>query len=401
MEEISGTHLQRKRFINYWEENDFKNIKPISIIPPTDWQSTLFVNSGLIGYVKIVKEKKRLSQSLTTCQPCIKVGSNKFSLDKMMFRDGYFSFFEQLSCGGGENISIEWFIKKVWNYLLLIANLPLDKIYIGVNPFSPEIKDYWEKSGVPNKNIIFPDPKAFILNLPMENIQGSYSPFYYDRGANHPLACKRNNCNINCDCGRFLELGDIGVIFLENTRIIDHGIGLERITSIQNGLLKVTDIREFSVIVSLLENKFQMTSPHFLTIADHLRSSIILLSLKLNPGNKKKEYALRNLIRRIFWLVSRIYGFDKGKIQDIYIQAAIELNNFSPYLEIDQEIVTSEINKEILRYEKLLKNGRRILKKYFREYKSISQFSEKELKFLYETHGLPKEIIKILLMENQ
>ena len=123
----------RNEFIKYWISNGFVWVKPTSIIPSEYWVDTLFVNSGLIRYLEIVEREGYLYQSLTTCQPCIKLGSGKFSLDDMVLKDGYFTFFEQLTCGGGEDVPIAEFIKYIWVYLESIAGLPKDKIYVGVH----------------------------------------------------------------------------------------------------------------------------------------------------------------------------------------------------------------------------------------------------------------------------
>ena len=400
MKEILDKQSIKNKFINFWQQNNFQKEERISVIPPEDWTSTLFINSGLIRYIELAEKTGILNPALTLCQPCIKIGSGEFSLDEMMLRDGYFTFFEQLTCGADADIvPMEWFVKKVWDYLILTAKLPPDKIHIGVHSSQNVMADHWIKAGLPRQNIIFPDSAAFVLNLPEKNIQGTYSPFYFDRGINHPLSCQKNDCDINCDCGRFLELGDTGSISIGNKKIIDHGIGLERITSVQSGLTYVTDIPEFSVLISSLQKELGTTYPHLTILADHLRSIVILLSSGLKPSNKKQGYILRNLIRRTLWLAFGSAALDKEKTSCIYTQAIAEMDRFYPYFTISNEI-TSEIDKEVKKYSNLIIQGKNILRRHLQKNSSRSLL-EKDLAFFYETHGLPKELTKILWKELQ
>ena len=400
MKEILDKQSIKNKFINFWQQNNFQKEERVSVIPPEDWTSTLFINSGLIRYIELAEKTGILNPALTSCQPCIKIGSGEFSLDEMMLRDGYFTFFEQLTCGADADIvPMEWFVKKVRDYLILTAKLPPDKIHIGVHSSQNVMADHWIKAGLPRQNIIFPDSAAFVLNLPEKNIQGTYSPFYFDRGINHPLSCQKNDCDINCDCGRFLELGDTGSISIGNKKIIDHGIGLERITSIQMKLTYVTDIPEFSVLISLLRKELGPTHPHLTILTDHLRSTIVLLSSGLKPGNKRKEYVLRNLIRRTFWFAFGNTSLNKERIAHIYARTITEMNRFYPYLMTGKDI-TSEIDKEVKKYNDLITRGRNVLRRHLQKNNSQS-LSKKDLAFFYETHGLPEELTKILWKELQ
>lgn len=403
MGKILNRQSVKNKFISFWQQKNFQKEERFSVIPPENWTSTLFVNSGLIRYIELVEKNGILNPALTSCQPCVKIGSGKFSLDEMLSRDGYFTFFEQLTCGAdADAIPMEWFVKNVWNYLTSVAYLPPDKIYAGFHSSQKVMMNNWIKAGLPKQNIIFPDNNVFVLNLPEKNIHGIYSPLYFDRGIDHPFSCQKNNCHINCDCGRFLELGDTGLISIGNKKIIDHGIGLERMISIQTGLIRVTDIPEFTILISILEKELKPTHPHLIILADHLRSTVILLSSNLKPGNKKREYVLRNLIRRTLWLAFGNTAFDKEKIARIYGQISAEMNKFYPYLIINKQIAAEidEIEKETKKYSDILILGKKAIKKYLGKTNHRTPSAE-DLIFFYKTHGIPKELTKTFWKEFQ
>ena len=392
----------RNEFIKYWISNGFVWVKPTSIIPSEYWVDTLFVNSGLIRYLEIVEREGYLYQSLTTCQPCIKLGSGKFSLDDMVLKDGYFTFFEQLTCGGGEDVPIAEFIKYIWVYLESIAGLPKDKIYVGVHSSQSEVMKSWIDAGISSKNIIFPDEEAFELDLQSGRIYGVYSPFYYDRGETHPLACKTAECNINCSCGRFLELGDVGIVYKGKARIIDHGIGLERITAIARNLEKVNDIEVFQEIASILRKEIgdkEELPVILMMVVDYIRSAVILLLSGIKPGNKGRAYVLRAILRKTFLLFSKMKVLDCERIRSIILDSSKIIKNSPLFSEVDQETITRELKDELQKYEELIMRGRKVIRKFLQKRRKNESLDEEEMRFLYETYGLPAEIVSDLLKD--
>ena len=75
------------------------------------------------------------------------------------------------------------------------------------------------------------------------------------------------------------------------------------------------------------------------------------------------------------------------------------MNRFYPYLMTGKDI-TSEIDKEVKKYNDLITRGRNVLRRHLQKNNSQS-LSKKDLAFFYETHGLPEELTKILWKELQ
>jgi len=388
----------RQDFIEFWQRHGFEQIAPLPVIPPKEWTNTFFVNSGLIRYIEMARTGDLISRSVVVCQPCIKLGTGILSLEKMTARDGYFTFFEQLSCGGGTAIPIPWFIERTWEYLTEIDGLSPKKIYLGIHPSQPEVAGHWIRAGAKPVNICFHDQKAITLFLQNGAIQGIYnSSLYFDRGIDHDLACKKMGCDINCSCERFLKIGDMGIIRVGATSFIDHGIGLERILAAKQNLHRITDIKQFSEILSILIKSTPETNgPPLLLLADHLRSTIILLNSGLKPGNKEREYMLRKLVRRTFRLFSKSNSLQVEKIISIYRQISSKWSEYIPYLEISEETIIAEISAELQRYQILLTKGKKILEKFFKK-RGTNHLSGEDTNFLYDTYGLPPEIVNELI----
>ena len=393
---MSNMLLDRKiieKFLIYWEKNGFQRSNSATIIPFSNWKHTLFVNSGLINHLSLIDRFGSLISSVCLCQPCIKAGTSYFSLENMVLKDGYFTFFEQLSCGGNQEIPVSWFIEKIWSYLVETMGLSAKKIFIGIPDSYSDFVQNWIQTGVPMGNILCPDPQAFKFELKGGQVSGSYNSIYYDRKDSCGFVCEENICDINCSCGRFLEIGDVGIIYSGKERIIDHGIGLERLLSVVQKLSKVTDIEEIQVILTILRGVGIREECQLSIIADHLRTVLMILSLGIKPGNKGRGYVARLLLRRVFWKAYKSGFSTKFANGDIY-------RNILPILEkrlsekvlSDKEVI-SEIKKEYIKFKILVERGSDIIKKMKRK---TSVFSDSSAEFIYKTYGLPREIAENL-----
>jgi alanyl-tRNA synthetase len=161
-------------------------------------------------------------------------------------------------------------------------------------------KNWWSRSGTPDK-------------MPEGEPGGPDSEVFYE--FTHIEHDKKfgEHCHPNCDCGRFLEIGNS--VFMEYKRTakgfeklpqrnVDFGGGLERITAASENTSDVFTIDIFEHIIKELENRSgkKYSDPahtaSFRVIADHLRSSVFLIGDGVTPGNTEQNYFVRRLIRR-------------------------------------------------------------------------------------------------------
>ena len=82
---------------------------------------------------------------------------------------------------------------------------------------------------------------------------------------------------------------------------VDTGMGLERITAV---LQKTSDNYKTDIFNNIIEsiaetlNEKNLLNPSLRVIADHLRSSVFLISDGVNPSNEGRGYVLRRIMRR-------------------------------------------------------------------------------------------------------
>jgi len=168
------------------------------------------------------------------------------------------------------------------------------------------------------------------------------------------------------------------------TKGIDTGMGLERLAMIAQGRKNIFETDLFSPLMDALPAEMETRIKRI--ISDHARGMAFLISDGVRPANKGAGYILRRLIRRAV-----VYQFLEEKphtfLEDILKITVQNYRGFYP--ELDEAIVLSVYSEESAKFMNTVQNGLRELKR-LESIDAISAFK------LYESWGLPYEIIKEL-----
>lgn len=223
------------------------------------------------------------------------------------------------------------------------------------------------------------------------------------------------HCHPNCDCGRFMELGNN--VFMSYKKVadgvfepltkpnIDHGSGLERIAAAAQNNPDVFKISIMWPIIDKLQElsgkKYESHTESMRVIADHLRAATFLAVDGCVPSNKEQGYVMRRLVRRAIR-----YSFDLG-IEQNFLEALVPViadlyvNDFPEIAEQREQIIAVLVKEE--------KAFRQTLRKGINEFKknivlqvddSVIGVSSSEaglvtgdkLFTLYDTYGFPVEL---------
>lgn len=161
------------------------------------------------------------------------------------------------------------------------------------------------------------------------------------------------------------------------TRGVDTGMGLERLTAALNGATDVYQTDLLKPIIDLLPADLDERKRK--VAADHARAIVFLINDGVRPSNKEAGYILRRLIRRIIVLANRV------DFKEIFNQITDFYKDYYPNLSGDAAY--SVYNEEQKKFEKTLKRGLKELEK-MKMVDAAAAFG------LYETFGLPFEVIK-------
>jgi len=177
--------------------------------------------------------------------------------------------------------------------------------------------------------------------------------------------------------------------------IVDTGYGLERISWITQGTETVYDC-VFPKVVEWIKkhskNKNDMI--YIYSLADHSKCLSFMIGDGVVPSNVKAGYLARLIIRRSLRFIDKI-KFDK-KLEDIVELQLDLLEKDFPSLKKNKNQILEIIDIESKRYFDTLSKGKNLVKRILKEKKTIK---EKELITLYDTHGMPPEIVKKIAFE--
>ncbi|MFQ5452241.1 MAG: alanine--tRNA ligase-related protein, partial [Candidatus Paceibacterota bacterium] len=321
----------RKKFNSYWQSKGHKHVDPAPLVLNDD-KTTLFTSSGMQPLVEYLSGKKHpKGNKLYNIQPCFRavdineVGDNRHT-----------TFFEMMG-----NWSLGDYFKKeqlewMWKFFTEELNLAKHKLYVtvfeGEHGIGPDDESYaiWKKLGVSKDRIFFygadknwwsrtgtPD------QMPAGEIGGPDSEVFYQFDKEHDPAFGKT-CHPNCDCGRFLEIGNsVFIQYRKNSerkleemkqKSVDYGGGLDRILAAVNNEPDVFKTDLFAEIITTTESvtgkkyKSKYDKADMRIIVDHLKGAAMMLAEGVNPSNKKQGYVARRLLRRV---AVKLYDLEK------------------------------------------------------------------------------------------
>lgn len=166
---------------------------------------------------------------------------------------------------------------------------------------------------------------------------------------------------------------------------VDTGMGFERLVAVLAGVDDVFETDVFQPLVSKIrELAANLDIPAVRVLADHLRASTFLIADSVRPSNKEAGYILRRLLRRIL-----AYRVKYDIHADLFPEAAeIVKNKFGKiYPELnDSKKILEVLEEEQQRFQEAIGRGMKEIEKY-------PAIGGKEAFYLYETFGLPFELI--------
>lgn len=259
-------------------------------------------------------------------------------------------------------------------------------------------KNWWSRAGVPD-------------NMPSGEPGGPDSEVFYDFGTPHNKKFGEN-CHPNCDCGRFMEIGnsvfmqyqkqDDGTFKELPQKNVDFGGGFERFAAAVNNDSDVFTSDLYAGIIKVIENSTNKlysnpeTTAAMRVIADHLKAAVFLIQDNVIPSNKEQGYVLRRLLRRA---AVKMYMLQNGELNIIAFKEItravlsceenINDNSFTPN-HTDQ--IFSVIKDELEKFTKTLGKGIKEMEKNLDRLDTVT-FD------LFQTHGFPFEIIEELAKE--
>ncbi len=427
-----NAHEIRQKYLEFFKAHGHVIVPSSPLVPEND-PSTLFTGSGMQPMVPYLlgethPQGKRLvdSQKCFRSQDIEEVGDNRHT-----------TFFEMLGNWSlGDYFKTEQ-IAWMFEFLTKVVGLDPKRLYVTVfqgndaigiprddesiklwqEQFAtvgidaqvgeriflyPEKKNWWSRAGTPDK-------------MPVGEPGGPDSEMFWDFGAdlklheNSPFAAEA--CHVNCDCGRYMEIGNNVFMQYKKTadgfeqlpqKNVDFGGGLERIAAAAIGSSDMFMIELFTGARQALE---VVTGKAYVSdsadayamrvILDHLRGATFLITDGILPSNKDQGYFVRRLIRRSVRFAHKLGVKENfcAKIAEAYIET---YKDVYPELHDRRDVVLAEFVREEEKFRASLEKGLREFEKIFATNSAVSGVDAFNL---YQSYGFPWELTEELARE--
>jgi alanyl-tRNA synthetase len=419
----------RQKYLEFFKRQGHAEIPAAPLVPPND-PTTLFTSSGMQQLVPNLKgEPHSMGTRLVDSQPCFRsedideVGDNRhttffemlgnWSLGDYFKSEQLHWVFEFLTkeigldpdrlfvtvFEGNEIVPKDTESIKIWHELFHLSK-PDGKIFS-----YPAKKNWWSRAGVPE-------------NMPVGEVGGPDSEIFYDFGEELKIhqqsLYKDQHCHVNCDCGRYLEIGnsvftqyvktESGFVPLPKQNV-DFGGGLERITAASQNTPDVFTTELFAPIIKVVESitgksyQESVNQPPLRVIADHLKAATFLIAGGVVPGNKMQGYYLRRLLRRAMVKMQRLHGEISQAVDPAVYEKVVEsvIKTYTPiYFNHHSDVATiySCIKDECQRFSQSLRRGLKII------HETTEASIDGKFAFdLFQSYGFPLEITQELVIE--
>ncbi|MEF8878943.1 MAG: alanine--tRNA ligase [Candidatus Thermoplasmatota archaeon] len=177
-------------------------------------------------------------------------------------------------------------------------------------------------------------------------------------------------------------------------QIVDTGYGLERIAWITQGTKTVYET-VFPDVIKWIEGKTDDGDKSLIyALADHSKCLAFMLGDGIVPSNAKAGYLSRLIIRRSLRFLEKLkVDFSLKDLVDLQLNV---LKKDFPSLMSNHDQVMEILDLETERYQETLSKGKNLVKRIIKEETSIDT---DQLINLYDTHGMPPEIVKNIAEE--
>jgi len=398
---ISSVQL-RQKYLDFFRSKNHAIIPSAPLVPEND-ASVLFNTAGMQPLVPyLLGEKHPMGTRLADVQKCVRTGDIDDVGD-----DTHHTFFEMLGNWSLGNYFKRGSIEMSWEFLTSLDWLGLDPKMLSVTVFEgdenaprdEESADIWVSLGVPRERIAY---------LPAEDNWWAAGPtgpcgpdteIFYWVGEGEPQGNKGTHSKQWMEIWNnvFMQFNKKADGTLESlpAQNVDTGMGLERTLAVINGKKTTYDTDFFINTLEHIkrivgENNYNERGARI--IADHLRTAVHMIADGVKPSNTDRGYVLRRLIRRAIREAHKM-GHEDACLAQVARDFIHIYQDVYESVKNNETVIIDEISREEAQFQKTIKNG-------LRELSKIESIDGRQAFHLFETYGLPIEMIREEIVGN-
>ncbi|MDR3346718.1 MAG: alanine--tRNA ligase [Campylobacteraceae bacterium] len=397
----------RAEFLKFFEGKGHKAVSSSPLVP--DDETLLFTNAGMVPFKSIFTGKISAPKPprATSCQTCIRAGGKHNDLDNVGYTARHHTFFEMLG-----NFSFGDYFKKeaisyAWEFVTEVLKLPKDKLWVTVHESDDEAEQIWSEHIAKERILRFGDKDNF-WQMGDTGPCGPCSEIFVDQGEEH---FNTSEDYMGGDGDRFLEIWNL--VFMQYERdkegkltplpkpSIDTGMGLERVTAIQEGKF---NNYESSLFMPIIEAVARLCGKPYVSekgasyrvIADHIRSVAFLLAQGVNFDREGRGYVLRRILRRAV-RHGYLLGFREPFMYKLIEPLVKLMGGHYAYLAQKKEVIEQQISLEEERFFVTIASGLELFEDELQ--KTTKEFSADVAFKLYDTFGFPLDLTQDMLRD--
>ncbi|MDX6381196.1 MAG: alanyl-tRNA synthetase [Rubrobacteraceae bacterium] len=415
------SHDIRERFLDFFEKRGHRRYPSSSLVPHND-PTVLLTTAGMQQFIAyFTGQEKPPTPRATSVQKCFR------TVDLEEVGDStHLTFFEMLG-----NFSFGDYFKKeaiewAWEFLTQELKLPPERLWITIfegdedAPEDLEAKEHWMRVGVPEEHI-FGLPKSENWWGPPGDTGpcGPCSEVYYDYGEE----LSKGDLSVDPKYGpggeegdpRFIEIWNLVFNQYEQHKDgsltplarpgIDTGMGLERTAAVVQNVRSVYETDLYTPIFERIREESgvelgssEETDRALYIVADHARAMAFLIADGVRPGNQRREYILRRIIRRATLQAYSRLGMGAEGLAGLAEVVVDHMGDFYKELKEAREDIRRVVTAEAERFIEIYDSGMGLLEAEIRRLAG-GHFPGDVAFTLHDTYGFPVEVTREVLAQ--
>ena len=367
----------RRRFVDFFAQREHAVVPSASLVPAGD-QTLLFTNSGMVQFKDVLTgAETRSYKRAVDYQRVLRVSGKHNDFEEVGRTTRHHTLFEMLgNWSFGDYFkreAIEWAIEL----LTQGYRIPFERLGATTYKDDAESRRYWRDIGMPEERMAVwgdvdkGDDHNF-WRMADTGPCGPCSEIHYDRGAQFSEGphCIPDHSET---CPRWLEIWNL--VFMEfdqqpeGPRVplpfksVDTGMGLERLTSVVQGVRTNYDTDLFAPIHAWMRallghdpEQFEAERFSYQVIADHVRAVTFLAADGVRPANDGRGYVMRRILRRAV-RHGRLLGRHEPFLADLAVVVVETMAGAYPHLAERRAEIHAVVGAEERQFARTLDAG--------------------------------------------
>ena len=406
----------KRRWLSFFEGKDHTVVPSAPLISQDP--TLMFVVAGMVPFIPFMTGVLPAPyQRATSVQKCVRT----LDIDEVGKTTRHGTFFQM-----NGNFSFgDYFKKEAIAYAWELLTSSLEEGGYGIDPErlwatvyqdDDESIEYWlTQTSIPKERIQKRGMADNYWSTGQRGPAGPCSEIYYDRGPEYGL-----EGGPEVDEDRYIEIWNL--VFMQYERAdggtkdhfeiigdlpkqnIDTGMGLERVAFILQDVENIYEIDQIRPLIDLASDlsgksygATEVDDVRMRVIADHIRSSLMLISDGVTPANEGRGYVLRRLLRRSVRAL-RLLGVTKPSFEALFTASKDAMVEAYPELEENFSRILRIALAEEAGFARTLETGTVALEQAIAKANGILPG---EVAFLlHDTYGFPIDLTVEIAEEN-